>query len=162
MDDFAPKVDKNNKPVDPQYGAAHLCFTSKVSEEFMTKLWKEHGPAFVPRVSSFMEVNLDFYFFNDNVFHLGRNDLLPMFRMVTEGDSGGMSKSKNTSKNPTVDMLITEMSNRLFTVCAIYNENPYIQYQGESEISRMIAENVKELLIDFYKDPAVKIKEPRG
>ena len=126
LDDFQPKVDKNGKPVDPQYGAAHLCFTSKVSDEFMTMLWQTHGSAFVPRVNSFMEVNLDFYFFNDNVFHMGREDLLPLFRCISEGGEGVMSKSKNAIKNPTVDLLITEMSNRLFTVCAIYNENPYI------------------------------------
>ena len=127
-------------------------------------LWKD-GNSFVPRVSSFMEVNLDFYFFNDNIFHLGRQDVLPLFRMVSEGGTGGgegMSKSKNASKNPTVDLLINEMSNKLFTVCAIYNEHPYIQFQGESEISRMIAENVKEMLVNFYKDPAIKVKEPRG
>ena len=26
----------------------------------------------------------------------------------------------------------------------------------------MIAENVKEMLVNFYKDPAIKVKEPRG
>jgi hypothetical protein len=99
-------------------------------------MWKEGGNNFVPRVASFIEVNLDFYFFNDNVFHFGRKNMLPIFKLVGGGggDNNLGDRSVNTTYNnvrgkehsSVVEMLVTEMANRLFTVCAIYNEKPYI------------------------------------
>ena len=105
-------------------------------------MWKEGGNNFVPRVASFIEVNLDFYFFNDNVFHFGRKNMLPIFKFLGDnlggaGDRSATNVSRSNMKcnNSVVDILVTEMANRLFTVCAIYSEKPYIQYQGESELS---------------------------
>ena len=45
--------------------------------------------------------------------------------------SGGLDTLENLIektqlKNKVIDVLVTEMANRLFTVCAIYNENPYV------------------------------------
>ena len=34
------------------------------------------------RIRSFFIINLDFYFFNDNVFHFGKKNLLPMFKIL--------------------------------------------------------------------------------
>ena len=58
----------------------HLFFTSRVSDEFMDELTS--NKYIVPRVLTFQEINLDFYFFNDNVFHLGRPRIMPMFKMI--------------------------------------------------------------------------------
>ena len=38
------------------------------------------------RIRSFFEINLDFYFFNDNVFHLGKKNLLPIYKIVADED----------------------------------------------------------------------------
>jgi len=55
------------------------------------------------------------------------------------------------------------MANRLFTVCAIFHEHPYVQYQGTSEICRLLAEKLANLLTEFYKDyKKSKIRDPRG
>jgi len=85
----------------------------------------------VPRIASFQEINLDFYFFNDSVFHFGKPHLMPMFKLMCDESPGGLntthiSRANDISKNKVIDVLVTEMANRLFTVCAIYNENPYV------------------------------------
>lgn len=113
-----------------QYGALHLFFSSRLSEEMMTLLMSG-GKNIVPLIQTLSEVNLDFYFFNDNVFHLGRSGMLPVFKMMCEGGGGGLdtshiSRKGDIGKNQIIDILVTEMANRLFTVCAIFPEYPYV------------------------------------
>jgi hypothetical protein len=38
-----------------------------------------------PRILSFNEINLDFFLFNDNVFHFSRKNILPIFKLADEG-----------------------------------------------------------------------------
>ena len=71
LQDF-PSSDKN------QYGGVHLCFTSHVSDELMTQLVMAKYLA--PRVLSFNEINLDFFLYNDNVFHMSRKNVLHCLR----------------------------------------------------------------------------------
>ena len=61
-----------------------MCFTSKLPEKLMVKLVEEGKDTLQPRILSFQEVNLDFYFFNDNVFHFGKPKLLPLFKMLAD------------------------------------------------------------------------------
>ena len=59
--------------------------------------------------------------------------------------------------------LIHELANRLFTVCAIHMERPYIQYQGDSEFSRVLASVLHEQFEEFYSGlNQGRVKEPRG
>ena len=59
--------------------------------------------------------------------------------------------------------IIDELANRLFTVCAIHMEYPYVQYQGDSMFARVLASTLQELLVEFYSEQDErKIKEPRG
>jgi hypothetical protein len=37
-----------------------------------------------PKIASFCEINLDFYMFNDNVFHLNMKKILPLFKVIDE------------------------------------------------------------------------------
>ncbi len=116
-----------------QYGAVHLCFTSRVSEELLKLLYSNKYLA--PRVLSFQEINLDFYFFNDNVFHLGRPKVMPLFKIISDEAPYTLEPDEILeiiSSNKVIDMFVTEMANRLFTVCAIFHEFPYVQYQGSS------------------------------
>ena len=65
--------------------------------------------------------------------------------------------------NSVLMTLIHELANRLFTVCAIHMEKPYIQYQKGSEFSRVLASILHEQFEDFYQgDNQRLIKEPRG
>lgn len=38
------------------------------------------------RIRSFFVINLDFYFFNDNVYHFGKKGLMPMFKIMSDED----------------------------------------------------------------------------
>ena len=80
----------------------------------------------VSRIKSFNEINLDFYFFNDSVFHLGKKNTLPMFKIIQdEMDRGGV-RDTVVADNDILAELCTEMANRLFTVCAVFRDYPYI------------------------------------
>jgi hypothetical protein len=57
--------------------------------------------------------------------------MLPVFKMMCEGGGGGLdtshiSRKGDIGKNQIIDILVTEMANRLFTVCAIFPEYPYV------------------------------------
>lgn len=94
----------------------------------MAMIVEQGGKYLAPRILSFNEVNLDFYFFNDNVFHLGRPKIMPLFKMLHD-DTQGLSiddACEVITEMPVCDRLLTEMANRLFTVCAIFMEYPYV------------------------------------
>ena len=58
-----------------------------------------------------------------------------------------------------------DTSNKLLTVCAIILEYPYVQFQGNSAISKMLAKSLQKRLVDFYEHPNFKkstIKNPKG
>ena len=40
------------------------------------------------RIRSFFVINLDFYFFNDNVFSFDKLNLMPMFKLISDEDDG--------------------------------------------------------------------------
>lgn len=73
-----------------------------------------------PRIYSFNEINLDFYLYNDNVYHFQKKELIPAFKIIEEGVYG--------IETPVITKIIDELSHRLFTVCAIFMEFPYVQY----------------------------------
>ena len=64
---------------------------------------------------------------------------------------------------PIIKNILDELAHRLFTVCAIFMEFPYVQYQGESVIAKTLAKKVNDNLKNFYeKTKNIKIREPRG
>ena len=135
------------------------------------------------RIRSFFVINLDFYFFNDNVYHFGKKGLMPMFKIMSDEDdsrrnqfevisASGKDRSaayiqqegqSSVVTNEVLMTLIHELANRLFTVCAIHMERPYIQYQGDSEFSRVLASVLHEQFEEFYSGQNQgRVKEPRG
>ena len=59
--------------------------------------------------------------------------------------------------------LINDLANKLFTVCAIHMEYPYIQYQNDSEFCRVMASVLHELFEEFYQGAnQSRIRQPRG
>ena len=43
------------------------------------------------------------------------------------------------TSNNVLMTIVDELANRLFTVCAIHMEYPYVQYQGDSMFARVLA-----------------------
>ena len=91
----------------------------------------------VKRIRSLFVINLDFYFFNDSVFHLGKNNLLPIFKIMSDEEEHRRSTIKKAgadktpsaiTQNTVLATIVNELANRLFTVCAIHMEYPYVQY----------------------------------
>jgi syntaxin-binding protein 1 len=120
-----------------QYGAVHLCFTSRLSEELIRMIALSKHLA--PRVLSFNEINLDFFLFNDNVFHLARKNTLPAIKLAED-------KGSKALELPAVSKLLDELCHRLFTVCSVFMEYPYVQYQGNSHLARSLALKVNDQL----------------
>ena len=110
----------------------------------------------VKRIRSLFVINLDFYFFNDSVFHLGKSNLLPIFKIMSDEEErrrstikkpagekldnakqilnlnkevvGAVELPRSITSNTVLMTIINELANRLFTVCAIHMEYPYVQY----------------------------------
>lgn len=82
LEDF--KDDKDAAKI--QYGGVHFCFTSHISDELLKEI--ANCKALAPRILSFNEINLDFYLFNDNVFHFSKNKIMPIFKLLDENKQG--------------------------------------------------------------------------
>jgi len=95
-----------------------LCFTSHVSDDLLLPIAQNRYLA--PRIASFCEINLDFYMFNDNVFHLNMKNTLPLFKIIDD-------QPDFLSSNLFARMR-DEIAHRLLTVCTVYDEYPNIQY----------------------------------
>ena len=131
-----------------------MCFTSHVSEPLLKEIASRKH--LVKRVLSFNEINLDFFLFNDNVFHLSRKNILPVFKLV---------ESKQGVDSPHVQLMLNELCHRLFTVCSVFMEFPWVQYQGNSPLAKALAVKLNEYLTRFYTTQAkekIRIREPRG
>lgn len=50
----------------------------------MKRLLEEGNKYLCQRIYSFFELNVDFYFFNDNVFHFGRPKIMPLFKIMSD------------------------------------------------------------------------------
>lgn len=68
-----------------KYGAVHLCLTSNIDDEKLLPIAKNKHLA--KRIASFYEINLDFYMFNDQVYHLGQRNVLPLYKLIREQPS---------------------------------------------------------------------------
>jgi hypothetical protein len=64
-----------------------------------------------------------------------------------------------------VQTLLDELCNRLFTVCSVFMEYPWVQYQGNSPLAKCLGVKLNECLNRFYNTQAkdkIKLREPRG
>ena len=74
---------------------------------------------------------------------------MPIFKIMADEEEQRRSTMKKTSMkenlpssitgNKVIMTIIEELANRLFTVCAIHMEYPYVQYQGDSMFARVLA-----------------------
>ena len=54
------------------------------------------------RIRSFFVINLDFYFFNDNVYQFGKKNLMPIFKIMSMEDDSRRNEFQvieNTGKS---------------------------------------------------------------
>jgi Sec1 family len=90
------------------------------------------------------------------VFTFSRKNILPAFKLIDEGQG---------IDSPHLQKMLEELSNRLFTVCSVFMEHPYILYQGKSPMAKTLAQKLNESLAKFYSNSAngkIKKREPRG
>jgi hypothetical protein len=125
----------------------HLFFTSKVPEDLLAMM--SASKYLAPRIKSFNEINLDFYFFNDSVFHLGKKNTLPMFRIIKDELDKKKLKDSIVETNDTLAQFCMHLANRLFTVCAVFRECPHVQYQADSPVAKALATQVADMLADL-------------
>jgi syntaxin-binding protein 1 len=74
-------------------------------------------------------------------------------------------ESKQGIDSPPIQHLLDELCHRLFTVCSVFMEYPWVQYQGTSPFAKSLAIKLNSYLNKFYTTQAkekIKIKEPRG
>lgn len=121
--------DKQN----PQYKRIHIFFSHQVMDSSLSLLANEK---LYPRILSCKELNLSFLCKNRNLFELGVTNFLEIF-------SAKADKDKERDK-------IATLSERLFTVCSVLNEFPFIQYQKNSNFCFELALSLNAKLKDFY------------
>lgn len=126
-----------------------MFFTSKVPEDLIELMSASKN--LVPRIKSFNEINLDFYFFNDSVFHLGKKNTLPMFRIIKDDLDKGRTRDNVVEQNDILAQMCMQMANRLFTVCAVFRECPHIQYQSDSPVAKALATQLVDMLQELYQ-----------
>jgi hypothetical protein len=54
---------------------------------------------------------------------------MPLFKIISDEAPNNLEPDQILdliSSNKVIDMFVTEMANRLFTVCAIFHEFPYV------------------------------------
>jgi len=121
--------DKGN----PQYKRIHILFSHAVMDSSLSLFACEK---LYSRILTCKELNLSFLCKNKNLFELGIGNFLDIF-------SAKADKDKERDK-------IATLSERLFTVCSVLNEFPFIQYQKSSNFCYELALSLNAKLKDFY------------
>ena len=115
------------------YGSVHLCFLTQISDDLMKMLSGCHK--LVNKVRTFVEVNLDFKVWQDNVFKVPiKIKSLPAI----------------VNQDKTSPSLVEQLAQKLYTICSVMGEKPFIQYQKESILCEEVAMNVFKKLEYLY------------
>lgn len=144
-------IDDFSDPNLLQYGSVHLCFAGHVSDSQMARISK--CKELVSRLKTFKEINIHFYFFEDNIFTFNKPEAFYLF---------------NSEKNDIrTTSFLQAIGYNLFTVCSILLEKPYIQYQSTSRYAETVAKIVNQNCEDFYSqlrqsEKKDKYKNPRA
>lgn len=119
----------------PQYSRVHIFLSHRIMDNTMEELVT---PFLVQRVKTFKELNLAFLTRDLNLFDIGMGHALEIFTL-----KGAIERR---------DQILSNVLERLFTVCATINEFPYVQYQKSSPICTKLAEMLTALLNEFYQN----------
>ena len=93
-----------------KYGQIHLCFLTPVPKEDLLRMSKELK--LVNKIQTLLEVNVDFKVWQDNIFKIPVK-IHDMNNIIDPDNSKG---------------LVEELSHKLYTLCSVMNEKPFIQY----------------------------------
>ena len=89
----------------------------------------------VSKVKTMLEINLDFKVWQDNIFKFPTN-VKQMTQLL--------------DRDRTSAQLVEKLAQKIFTVCSVMGEKPYIQYQSNSPISEEVAMSVYKKLEYLY------------
>eukprot|EP00347_Sterkiella_histriomuscorum_P013160 403365781 len=127
------------------YGDVHLCFLTTVPDEQIKLMTLNQK--LIHKVKTFYEVNLDFTVWQDNIFKI-TTKMNSMTKLINPG---------NSSK-----VIVEELAHKLFSLCSVMNERPYIRYQKDSFLCDLLAHNVNEKLKYLYGSNQIEFRQPRG
>lgn len=117
----------------PQYSRVHIFFSNRIMDLTLDRLVTA---PLVKRIKTCKELNLSFLIKDKNLFDIGLASALKIYPVKTNADQR--------------DKLLSTIMERLFTVCAVMKEYPYIQYQKSSMLCVKLAEMLNAQLSDFY------------
>ena len=139
LSDFAVFI--NNKG---SAGRAHIFFSHSSTDTVLLQLSKNEN--LIRRLKTCKEVNFSFLVKDNNLFDLGMSTALEVY----------------TTKNDEINrnIILSNLAERLFTVCTVLNEFPYIQYNKNSMYCVKLAEFLHGKLTPFYKNKS--FNEKRG
>jgi syntaxin-binding protein 1 len=117
----------------PTYSRAHVFFSHKITNNTLEKLV---SPNTCKRIKTCKEVNLSFLTRDRNLFDIGMSKALEVFTVKNNNEQTGR--------------LVSNICERLFTVCAALKEYPYIQYQSSSKVCSQLGQFLNAQLGEFY------------
>jgi syntaxin-binding protein 1 len=117
----------------PQYARIHIFFSHRIMDSTLDKLVTAQT---VKRIKSCKELNLSFLIKDRNLFDIGMSQAMKVFTVKNSADQR--------------DKVLSTIMERLFTVCTVLKEYPYIQYQKSSFLCIKLAEMLNAQLSDFY------------
>ena len=111
----------------PSYNRIYLFFTHKLREDLLEKITTE---GIIQHTILIKEFNLSFLIFDDNIFNLGWESGLQIFNCDSENES----------------KLLNSLSHQIFTVCSTLDISPYIQYQKNSKLCKILSNKLEDIL----------------
>lgn len=117
----------------PQYGKFHLFFTSNCEKSLLEELIT---PTTLRHMITCKVFNFSFILKDRDLFDLNQSSALKVFKSIES------KESKN---------YLYDTAESLFTVLATLKENPYILYQKESTVCKIISDEIENKAKNFFK-----------
>jgi len=113
----------------PQYGTAHIFFTTRVDDKEITRIKRE--PNLVSRVKCLKELNMDFLAYEKQTFHFDSPGSFKLLFSPESNESGAEQR---------------RIASKLASVCATLKEYPIIRYSKHNSVSSTFATIVQDNL----------------
>ena len=110
----------------PKYNRAYIFFTHRLPEDLLEMLVTD---GVIKRTMLLKELNLSFFTKEENVFDFDWESGLKIFNCSED----------NQNK------MLQSICDRLFTVLTTLNVHPYIQYQGNSHLCKILAQKIEDV-----------------
>lgn len=128
----------------PQYKAAHLFFTGRVSADHMKLI--QSRKQLVSRIKTFKELNVDFLAFESQVYSFG-NPCKTISNLYVHGPESNMPELKKASA-------------QLISLCLTLKEDPYIRYWNGGEGNATgLCKSLATFFHDDFKEKKSQLEE---